>query len=97
MTGTYQVLDGDKGPEYGTPFSPTSGDTTETHGLGDSNDLGESSPKSGSPELCLPSENGLPENEHVSTDTEPSSSMFLLLLNYILIRRTDMYLMIIGR
>ena len=74
MTGTYQVLDGDKGPEYGTPFSPTSGDTIET------NDLGDSSPRSRSPE-CLRSENGLPENEHAPAETESSSSMFLLLLN----------------
>lgn len=75
MTGTYQVLDGDKGPEYGTPFSPTSpkaGDATET------NDLGNASPRSRSPE-CLPSENGLNENEHVPAEKEPNSSMFLLL------------------
>ena len=83
MTGTYQVLDGDKGPEYGTPFSPTSGETIETNDLGNSNDLGESSPRSRSPELSLPSENGLAENEHVSTEKETSSaSMFLIFVVY---------------
>ena len=76
MTGTYQVLDQDKGPEYGTPFSPTSpksGDTTETNDLGDHS--GDLSPRSRSPECLLP-ENGLIENEHEPEEKEPSPSMF---------------------
>lgn len=74
MTGTYQVLDQDKGPEYGTPFSPTSpksGDTTETNDLGDHD--GDLIPRSRSPECLLP-ENGLIENEHEPEEKEPSPS-----------------------
>ena len=61
MTGTYQVLDKDRQPDYGTNFSPSSqqGDTLENSNHGDSDP-----PRSGSPE-CVQTENGLSENEHV--------------------------------